>query len=123
MKISMIALLTILSVTSGTVFSQPNKNHNIEKLQADSSHTKTANEKMICESTINIKVNGLVCDFCARSLEKVFSKKGTVKDIHIDLSKGKIQVIPKVGITLDNDTITKMVTDSGYNVVSINKGC
>ena len=36
---------------------------------------------------LSISVNGLVCDFCARSIEKLFSKKESVKSINVNLEK------------------------------------
>ena len=39
---------------------------------------------------ITIHVKGLVCDFCARSVEKTFSKTKVVEHINIDLDNGVI---------------------------------
>ena len=85
----------------------------------------TANniENAPCEDTINIKVNGLVCDFCARSLEKVFLKRGDVAGIKVDLGKGLVVVATKPGSTIDDTTLTKLITDSGYNIAAIGRGC
>ena len=76
-----------------------------------------------CEDTINIKVNGLVCDFCARALEKVFGKRDDVNGISVDLDSGLVVVDMKAGQTIDDETLTALITDSGYNVREINKGC
>ena len=40
-------------------------------------------------------VNGLVCDFCARSLEKTFEKEESVKSITIDLQEKLITIVLK----------------------------
>lgn len=80
-------------------------------------------ENAPCEDAINIKVNGLVCDFCARSLEKVFLKRGDVAGIKVDLGKGLVVVAMKPGSTIDDTTLTKLITDSGYNVNVIERGC
>ena len=76
-----------------------------------------------CEDTINVKVSGLVCDFCARSLEKVFLKRGDVAGIKVDLGKGSVVVAMKPGLTIDDATLTKLITDSGYNVSAVQRGC
>ncbi len=76
-----------------------------------------------CKDTVNVKVNGLVCDFCARALEKVFGKREEVSGIKVDLDKGDIRINLKPGQTLDDETVKQLVTDSGYNVTAINKGC
>lgn len=76
-----------------------------------------------CEDLIVIKVNGLVCDFCARALEKVFGKNKDVKGINVDLDKGVIEIEMVAGKSIDDKTLNKSITDSGYNLVEINRGC
>ena len=76
-----------------------------------------------CEDTINVKVNGLVCDFCARALEKVFGKRDEVAGIKVDLDNSHVAVLIKPGQTMDDETLTELITDSGYNVTDINQGC
>jgi Mg2+/Co2+ transporter CorB len=38
----------------------------------------------ITDNFININVNGMVCDFCAQSIEKVFMKRIEVKGINVN---------------------------------------
>ena len=66
-----------------------------------------------------VDVNGLVCDFCARALEKVFSKQDAVSDIDVNLNTKVITINFKEGQTLANEEITKLITDAGYNVENI----
>ena len=70
---------------------------------------------------VNVEVNGMVCDFCARALEKVFSKKQEVATIDVDLDNGKIAINFNDGENLEDSTIQKLVTNSGYDVVKINR--
>lgn len=72
-------------------------------------------------TSIKVDVNGLVCDFCARALEKVFSKQETVEDINVDLDTKVITINMKDGQNLDDETITNLITDSGYNVEGIRR--
>jgi copper chaperone CopZ len=72
-------------------------------------------------STSIVHVNGLVCDFCARAIEKVFGEKKEVQAVKVDLDKKIITLDFKDHQKLDDATITKLVTDAGYNVVSIDK--
>lgn len=80
-------------------------------------------EAAACENIINIKVNGLVCDFCARALEKVFGKRENVAGINVDLNNSNVRVVMKPGETINNNTLTQLIKDSGYNVTSIDRGC
>ena len=73
------------------------------------------------KNSVNVEVNGMVCDFCARALEKVFSKKQEVAAIDVDLENGKISINFNDGADLEDSTIQKLVTNSGYDVVQINR--
>ena len=73
------------------------------------------------KNLVNVEVNGMVCDFCARALEKVFSKKQEVAAIDVDLENGKISINFNDGANLEDSTIQKLVTNSGYDVVQINR--
>ena len=64
-------------------------------------------------------VNGLVCDFCARALEKVFSKQEAVSDINVNLDTKVITINFKDGQTLEDDKIKELINDSGYDVKAI----
>lgn len=97
--------------------------HNHEGEAVEAVKASNSIENASCEDTINIKVNGLVCDFCARSLEKVFLKRGDVAGIKVDLGKGSVAVAMKPGLAIDDATLTKLITDSGYNVNAIQRGC
>lgn len=73
-------------------------------------------------STSIVHVNGLVCDFCARAIEKVFGQQSAVQTVKVDLDQKIITLDFKDNQKLDDATITKLVTDAGYNVVSIDNG-
>lgn len=68
---------------------------------------------------LKIKVNGLVCDFCAQSIEKVFRKQEAVNDIKVDLDNGEITVDLKDGQSLADEKVTQLITDAGYTVTDI----
>lgn len=70
---------------------------------------------------INIGVNGLVCDFCARTLEKVFMKRSDIAGIDVSLDDSRILVSLKDKADIDDDTLRKLVTDAGYNISSITR--
>lgn len=72
---------------------------------------------------VDVQVNGLVCDFCARALEKTFGRRDEVQDITVDLDSGNVHIVMKEGKTLDDAILRQLITDSGYDVQSISKGC
>jgi copper chaperone CopZ len=70
---------------------------------------------------ITVKVNGLVCDFCARSIEAMMKKRADVAGVHVDLDKGEVHLRMKANATLDDPALTKLMVDSGYSVTGIER--
>ena len=68
-----------------------------------------------------ISINGLVCDFCARSIEKLFKKKSAVKNININLEEMLVTILLKKGETINNHIINQIIIDSGYDVKEIRR--
>ena len=73
------------------------------------------------EQDVKVNVNGLVCDFCARALEKVFGAREEVHGISVDLDNHLVAIDLNDGANIDDEEITKLITDSGYNVVEITR--
>ena len=69
--------------------------------------------------TVQIKILGMVCDFCAQTMEKVFLKTEQVEAIDIDLKGSLITLTMKEGQAFTDEEITKHITDSGYEIESI----
>lgn len=78
-------------------------------------------QNIIENQILKISVNGLVCDFCARSIEKLFSKKESVESINVDLENMLITIYLKKGKNINNTTVTQLIKDSGYDVTEINR--
>jgi copper chaperone CopZ len=66
-----------------------------------------------------VKVNGMVCDFCARSLERVMSRRREVAAVTVDLDSAEIRIAFRPGRTIADADLRKLVTDAGYATVSI----
>ena len=81
----------------------------------------TKSQGKLENEVLSISVNGLVCDFCARSIEKLFSKKESVKSINVNLEQMQITISLKKGKSLNDDIITKVITDSGYDIREIRR--
>jgi copper chaperone CopZ len=70
---------------------------------------------------VTVRVNGLVCDFCARSIEAVLKRRRDVSSVHVDLGKGEVHLGLKAGSTLGDPELTKLVRDAGYQVTGIER--
>ena len=66
-----------------------------------------------------VNVNGMVCDFCARGIEKSFSKDINLKKIDVDLSKGKVLLAYDLEKKISFDEIKKLIVENGQNVTDI----
>ncbi len=77
-------------------------------------NTKLESKVLQDNKILYVSVNGLVCDFCARSIEKIFKRKQSVKSIDVNLEKMLITINLKEGENLTDETIKKLILDSGY---------
>ena len=70
---------------------------------------------------LTVNVNGMVCDFCARAVTKVFGQNDAVDSVHVDLDNGEIHVGLKPGMYLSDDEVETLVRKSGYAIVSVER--
>ena len=73
------------------------------------------------DSSMVIKVKGMVCAFCAQGIKKNFNKKKEIKSTDVDLDKMQVTVHFEKGQTLSEKDIEKLVTDAGYKYKGIKK--
>ena len=71
---------------------------------------------------IVVNVSGMVCDFCAQSLEKVFGKEESVNGIAVSLDDQTVTVDTKVGQTISDEKIKELIEWGGYDLISIERG-
>ncbi len=84
--------------------------------QSETTETVASEATML---TVNVK--GMVCDFCARAVTKVFGKNDAVDSVHVDLDEGEIHVGLKPGKSLSDNEVEKLVKKSGYALVSVTR--
>lgn len=70
-------------------------------------------------STKSVKVNGMVCAFCAQGIEKKFKAEEAVSQIKVSLENHLVELEFKEGKTISNERIEKLLKDSGYTVEQI----
>lgn len=73
------------------------------------------------QTMVTAKVNGMVCDFCARAVTKVFGKEDSVENVHVDLDNGEIHVMLKSGAEMTDAEVERLVKKSGYDLVSVGR--
>lgn len=71
--------------------------------------------------TIEMKVNGLVCAFCARGIEKTFHKNPAVADVVVSLEDKLVAVQMNEGTDISDQELRATLTDAGYDIKSIER--
>jgi copper chaperone CopZ len=71
--------------------------------------------------TIEMKVNGLVCGFCAQGIEKTLRKNPATADVVVSLENRLVAVATKEGQDIPDSDLTQALKDAGYDVKSITR--
>ena len=66
-----------------------------------------------------ISVNGMVCDFCARGIERTFKKDKSVQKIDVDLTRGKVLVMYAQSATVNFEDIKQKILSNGQNATDL----
>ena len=67
-----------------------------------------------------VDVNGMVCDFCARGIEKAFLKDTKVKKIDVDLVNGKVVIAFSLDKKIEFEEIKEKILMNGQNATDYN---
>ena len=71
--------------------------------------------------TVEMKVNGLVCGFCAQGIEKTLRKNPAVADVVVSLENRLVAIALRDGQDVPDEELRKALTDSGYDVKAIER--
>lgn len=71
--------------------------------------------------TIEMKVNGLVCGFCAQGIEKTLRKNPATDDVVISLEHKLVAVGTRAGQDIADAELLKALKDAGYDVKGITR--
>ncbi len=118
LMIQFIAVICLLASNSAAFANHEGHPHESSEAAIIKS-TKVQNGEI--GETITVKATGLVCDFCARAMEKVLMKRPEVAGLSVDLTKKTVTIRVNKGSTLDDDTVTTLVKSSGYGIESIER--
>ena len=66
-----------------------------------------------------VNLHGMVCDFCARGIEKTFKKDKNVKKIDVDLSKGNVLIAYNNNQKIKFDDIKEKILINGQNAIDM----
>ena len=66
-----------------------------------------------------VRVQGMVCDFCARGIEKNFKQDSNVRKIDVDLSRGKVLIAYTAGSAIHFPDIQQKILENGQNATGL----
>ena len=89
------------------------------KLEVDPDRLGTFLQGLSDSQIAVISVQGMVCDFCARGIEKMFKLDPKVKKIDVDLSKGKVLVAYSDADSIDFKDIKQKILSNGQNATHL----
>lgn len=72
-------------------------------------------------SEVKVKVSGMVCSMCAQGIQKKFSGEKSVKNLHVNMDEKLVTINTVDGQEITDERITKLITEAGYNVASIER--
>ena len=73
------------------------------------------------ENIIDVATNGMVCDFCAQAIEKVFMNREEVQGINVDLNNQRVVIYLKNDLNIEDTEIINLFEEAGYNVDKIDR--
>ena len=67
-------------------------------------------------------VLGVVCDFCALAMNKIFSKREEVAAIYVDLNTRALNLVLAPGASMSDQTIADLAVQAGYRIAEVRRG-
>ena len=67
-------------------------------------------------------VLGVVCDFCALAMNKIFSKREEVAAIYVDLDTKALNLVLVPGASMSDTTIAELSVQAGYRIAEVRRG-
>ena len=118
-KINILSLSILLFVSTFALANeQDHSNHN----HMESNQIEVQVGSIDPNGTLmTVAVEGMVCDFCAQAIEKVFMKREEVAGITINLNDQNVIISLKSEKDIENTTIEELFLNAGYNVQTINR--
>lgn len=68
-----------------------------------------------------VDVLGVVCDFCATAMNKIFGKRDEVAALYVDLDKKTLSLVINDGSDLSDKQIEKLAKQAGYRIAAIRR--
>ena len=122
MKKINILLLSILIFISTFALAneQDHSNHNHDHTQSNQIEVQAGSIDPN-GTLMTVAVEGMVCDFCAQAIEKVFMKREEVAGITVNLDDQNVIISLKSEKDIENTIIEELFLNAGYNIQTIDR--
>jgi copper chaperone CopZ len=70
---------------------------------------------------ITVKVDGMVCAFCAAGIEQLFTDEPGVKAVKVDLDNAQVSVTTDDGVSLSDARVAEIIKKSGFEAGAITR--
>ena len=90
-----------------------------QKLSVDAERFDNFVNAVPGDQVVVISVEGMVCDFCARGIEKTFGKDSAVTKIDVDLASGKVLLAYAPETEINRAGIEQNILNNGLNTTAI----
>ena len=90
-----------------------------QKLSVDAERFDNFVNAVPGDQVVVISVQGMVCDFCARGIEKIFGKDSAVTKIDVDLASGKVLLAYAPETEINRAGIEQNILNNGLNTTAI----
>jgi mercuric ion binding protein len=81
----------------------------------------TSNVALAEGTEVKVKVNGMVCGFCAQGITKKFKSEASVQAVDVRLGDKLVKLNLKSNQDISDARINQILSDSGYNVEKIER--
>ena len=120
-KINILSLSILIFISTFALANeQDHSNHNHDHTQSNQIEVQAGSIDPN-GTLMTVAVEGMVCDFCAQAIERVFMKREEVAGITINLDDQNVIISLKSEKDIENITIEELFLNAGYNVQTINR--
>lgn len=120
-KINILSLSILIFISTFALANeQDHSNHNHDHTQSNQIeiHAGSIDPN---GTLMTVAVEGMVCDFCAQAIEKVFMKREEVAGITVNLDDQNVIISLKSEKDIENTIIEELFLNAGYNIQTIDR--
>ncbi len=105
----------------GVAFGFPGAVQGQQRSEEPTAQELLAPSEVLTGASVRLKVDGMVCPFCAYGLEKRLEEIASIDAVLIRISDGLVQIRTKEGQELTDEALTNVVRKSGFSLTEIER--